>query len=128
MELEALAEANEKFVASGATLVLISPQLEVHNRAIGEEKKLDVAILSDPGNQVAERYGIRFALPADLSKIYRQFGIKLDEYNGDESWTLPLPARLVIDRDGIICHAEINPDYTRRPDPEETLTVLKSIV
>ena len=127
MELEALAEANEMFIESGATLVLISPQLEEHNRAIGEEKKLNVEILSDPGNQMAERYGIRYALPEDLKKIYQQFGIKVNEYNGDESWTLPMPARLVIDRDGIVCHAEINPDYTQRPDPEETLAVLKSI-
>lgn len=31
-----------------------------------------------------------------------------------------MPARYVIDRDGVIAYAEINPDYnTRRPEPSD---------
>jgi peroxiredoxin len=128
MELEALAKATAQIEALGATLVLISPQLEEHNQAMAEEKKLSVDILSDPGNEVAERYGIRFKLPQDLKQVYEGFGVNLDKYNGDTSWTLPMPARLIIDRDGIIRYAEINPDYTVRPDPEDTIEALKGIV
>ncbi|MHC4756987.1 MAG: redoxin domain-containing protein [Planctomycetota bacterium] len=95
---------------------------------MAEEKKLSVDILSDPGNEVAERYGIRFKLPEDLKQVYEGFGVKLDKYNGDTSWTLPMPARLIIDRDGIIRYAEINPDYTVRPDPEDTIEALKRII
>lgn len=128
MELEALAKTAADIEALGATLVLISPQLEEHNRAMAEEKKLSVEILSDPGNEVAERYGIRFALPEDLKQVYQNFGIRLEEYNGDTSWTLPMPTRLIIDRNGIIRYAEINPDYTVRPDPEDTIDALKKII
>lgn len=95
---------------------------------MAEEKKLSVDILSDPGNEVAERYGIRFKLPEDLKGVYQRFGINLDEYNGDTSWTLPMPTRLIIDRDGIIRYAEINPDYTVRPDPEDTIEALRKII
>ena len=56
-----------------------------------------------------------------------KFGINLTEYNGDDSWTLPLPTRLIIDQDGIVRYAEINADYTVRPDPEETIAALKKI-
>jgi peroxiredoxin len=128
MELEALAKATAQIEALGATLVLISPQLEEHNQAMAEEKKLPVDILSDPGNEVAERYGIGFKLPEDLKQVYEGFGVKLDKYNGDISWTLPMPARLIIDRDGIIRYAEINPDYTVRSDPEDTIEALKRII
>jgi peroxiredoxin len=102
--------------------------LEKHNRAIKEEKGLEVDILSDPGNEVAERYGIRHKLPDDLQGVYRQFKLNLDEYDGDDSWTLPMPTRLIIDTDGVIRYAEINPDYTIRPDPEETIAALQEIV
>jgi hypothetical protein len=34
---------------------------------------------------------------------------------------------LVIGQDGTILYAEVNPDYTRRPDPEELLPVLDPI-
>ena len=128
MELEALAKTTLQIEALGATLILISPQLEKHNQAMAEEKKLSVDILSDPGNEVAERYGIRFKFQEDLKRVYEGFGVRLDEYNSDTSWTLPMPARLIIDRDGIIRYAEINPDYTMRPDPEDTIEVLKKII
>jgi peroxiredoxin len=128
VELEALAEKTSEIEQLGASLVLIAPQLETHNRTIKEEKGLKADILSDPGNEVAERYGIRFKLPDDLKEIYRQFKINLDEYNGDDSWTLPLPTRLIIDKDGVIRYAEMDADYTVRPDPEETIAALKEIV
>jgi peroxiredoxin len=47
--------------------------------------------------------------------------------NGDASWTLPMPARFVIGRDGKILYAEVNPDYTRRPDPEELIPALQKL-
>ena len=128
MELEALAEKVSEIEKLGASLVLIAPQLEAHNLTIKEEKKLEADILSDPGNEVAERFGIRFTLPSDLKGIYQQFKINLDEYNGDDSWTLPMPTRLIIDKDGVIRYAEMDPDYTVRPDPEETIAALEEIV
>ncbi len=64
---------------------------------------------------------MRFTLPAELQAIYRGFGIDLPACNGDDSWTLPMPARFVIDRAGIVRAADVDPDYTVRPEPEKTL-------
>jgi len=89
---------------------------------------LNFEILSDPGNEVAQRYGLKYQLPEDLQEVYLKFHIELPKYNGDDSWTLPLPARLIIDQNGIITYTEINADYTVRPDPEETIAALKDIV
>lgn len=127
MELEALSEIADQFAQAGATLILISPQLPEHNLAIAEEKKIKFDILSDPGNEVAAQYGLRFRLPDDLKAIYQQFGIDLEKHNGDSTWTLPMPTMLIIDPDGYIQYAEINPDYTTRPDPETVLEALREI-
>ena len=43
-------------------------------------------------------------------------------------WTLPLPARMIVDNDGVIRYAAISADYTVRPDPEDTIAALHSIV
>lgn len=51
----------------------------------------------------------------------------LPEYNGDGSWELPVPARLVVDAGGVIRSADADPDYTRRPEPEATLDVLRRL-
>ncbi len=82
-------------------------------------------MLSDPGNRVASRFGLTFALPEDLREVYGTFGVDLKKYNGDDSWTLPMPARFVIDSTETVRAADVNPDYTVRPEPEETLRVLR---
>ena len=128
MELEALAKAASDIAALGASLVLISPQKIEHSRKMMKDKGLSAVMLSDPGNEIAARYGLRYEVGEDLKKVYRQFNISLDEYNGDDSWTLPLPARIVIDQTGTIRHADISADYTIRPDPQETIEELKKII
>lgn len=59
--------------------------------------------------------------------IHKKLGADLTAFNGESSWTLPMPARYVIGRDGVIAYAEINPDYTRRPEPSDLLPVLKKL-
>ena len=127
MELDALKKTTAEFKALGANFIAISPQLQSFNREFREEKKLTFEILSDPGNKVAQRYGLTFKLPEDLKEIYVKFNIDLAKYNGDDSWTLPLPARLIIDQEGIIRYAAINADYTVRPEPEETMAALTNM-
>jgi peroxiredoxin len=113
--------------ALGATLVAISPQLPSHNRDLVRSRGLTFPILSDAGNKVAARFGLSFALPEYLREIYRGFPLDLASYNGDASWTLPMPARFVIDRQGLIRAAESDPDYTTRPEPEDTLAALRAL-
>jgi hypothetical protein len=38
-----------------------------------------------------------------------------------------MPARFVVGQGGIILYAEVSPDYTRRPDPEELLPALQRL-
>jgi peroxiredoxin len=128
MELDALNENAKAISTLGATLMLISPNTIAHNRSIAEEKKLACDILSDPGNAVADRYGLRYTMAADLKALYRKFGVDLVDFNGDASWTLPLPARIIIDTEGMIRYAAISADYTVRPEPEETIAALKAMV
>jgi peroxiredoxin len=128
MELEALNKAVPDIEALGAALVLISPQKIEHSRKMMKDKGLSAVMLSDPGNETAARYGLRYEVPQDLKEVYREFNIDLVEYNGDDSWTLPLPARIIIDGQGTIRHANISVDYTIRPDPKETVGELKKIL
>ncbi len=113
--------------ALGAGLVAISPQLPEHSRELIERRRLSFPILTDRGNEVAGRFGLRFSMLEYLRAIYRTFPLDLTQVNGDDSWTLPLPARFVIDRQRIIRAAESDPDYTTRPEPADTLEVLRAL-
>jgi peroxiredoxin len=123
-DLQALEEVRTEIEARGASLVAISPQTQANSRKSQRDNKLGFSILSDPGTAVADKFGLRFALPDDLIKVYRQFGNDLAMVNSDPAWVLPMPARYVIGTSGVIAYAEVNPDYTRRPDPSDLLPVL----
>jgi len=124
MELQALQAALPDIAARGASLVAISPQTAANSRKSQRDNKLGFPILSDTKSEVADAFGIRFALQEDLIELYKSFKNDLPAFNDDPSWVLPMPARFVIGSDGIIAYAEVNPDYTQRPDPSELLPVL----
>jgi peroxiredoxin len=90
-------------------------------------RHLTFDILSDEGNQVAHRYGLVFRLPDDLIELYKTFPVHLPKHNGDDSWTLPMPARFVTDRQGIIRWRDVDPDYMTRPEPADTVAVLRAL-
>jgi peroxiredoxin len=111
----------------GAELVVISPQLPVYLADLKTKLKLNFDILHDAGNAVAEAFGIAMRLPDELIEVYQKLGLDLVKFNGDEFWRLPVPARFVIDRGGIVRAVEADPDYTRRPEPEVTLEALRAL-
>lgn len=125
MELQALEEALPKFRELGGHLIAISPQNQVNSRKSVAKNNLTFSILSDPHNDVAAAFGLRFAMPDYLVALYKSLKNDLPAFNGDPSWTLPMPARYVVGQDGVILYAEVNPDYTRRPEPEDMLPALR---
>jgi len=96
-------------------------------RETEEPKALPFELLRDFGNRVAEAYGLAFTLPDDLREIYLKLGIDLARGNGDGTWRLPVPARFVIDGQGIIRSVDADPDYTRRPEPARTVEILAGL-
>lgn len=126
-DLQALEDARTLIEDRGARLVAISPQTPANSRKSQRDNKLGFPILSDAGAHVADRFGLRFELPADLIEVYKQFGNDLLMINANPQWVLPMPARYVIGANSVIAYAEVNPDYTRRPDPSELLPVLDQL-
>ncbi len=115
------------FDAAGATLVALSPQSRAKSQELIAKRGLGFEILRDARNDVAAAYGLRHLVEGDLRGVYQGFGIDLPAANGDDSWTLPIPARYLIDRAGVVRWASKSADYTRRPEPAETIAALAEI-
>ena len=124
-ELQALEAAKPEFDNYGASLVAISPQTAPNSRKSVRQNKLSFPILSDVKGKVGAAFGLRFNLPDYLVELYKQLKNDLPTFNDDPNWTLPMPARYVIGQDGVILYSEVNPDYTRRPEPEDMIPVLQ---
>lgn len=126
-ELAALEETRAEIERRGATLIAVSQQTAANSRKSQQANRLGFPILVDQGGRLAARFGIRWNVPDDLKAVHKQVGADLETFNGEDSWTLPMPARYVIGRDGVIACSEVNPDYTRRPDPSDIVAVLDSL-
>ena len=113
--------------ALGGKLVAITPQLPEHNRTLRSKHALAFHMLTDNGNAYAAQLGLRHELPADLRNEYAAMKLDLPAYNGEPSWTLPIPARFVVDRAGIVRAADVDVDYRYRPEPAKTLEDLRKL-
>ena len=112
---------------AGAELVAISPQLPEHNAKISKRHKLEYPVLSDLGNQIAQQWGLVHAVEGELREAYTSLKLDLKYFNGDDAWALPMPARFVLGTDGRVLSVSSDPDYTRRPEPDETVEFLKKL-
>ena len=110
----------------GAHLVVISPQLEKYSRQVVKKHHLSFSVLGDRGNAVASQFGLTFTLPDQLKELHEKWGMNLDRFNGDSSWTLPLPGRFIVYGQGTIIHVDVHPDYTKRPEPSDIIKILNS--
>jgi peroxiredoxin len=127
MELEALQEIESEVRELGGRIVAITPELERYTRNLHKKLNLTFDILTDLHLQTAEEFRLVFVLPDYLRELYKSFGSTLDRFHDESEYRLPMPARYVIDRGGTIRAAEVNADYTIRPDPSETIRLLKEL-
>lgn len=112
---------------NSAELVVISPQLPEHSVKLIQRHKLDYKILHDNRLTVSDSFGLTYELPNELTSVYAQFGINVPDSNGTDSWKVPMPARYIVSSTGEVRYADINADYTVRPEPEETLDKVRQL-
>lgn len=120
-ELEAWRDLYGRLREHEALFVAISPQTERQSDFMCGQHGLPFPVLSDPGNKVAEKFGLVYTLPDYMRTYYRSILVNLPFVNGDDSWRLPIPATYVIAKDGKVLFAEAHADFRVRPEPEEAM-------
>jgi peroxiredoxin len=127
MELEALQGIYSEVKDLGAQIVVLTPELERHTRALHKKLNLTFDILTDLHLKIAEQFRLLYVLPDYLRELYRSVGNALDRFHDEPEFRLPMPARYVIDKQGIIRAVDMSADYTIRPEPSDTLNVLRAL-
>ena len=127
MELEALQEIDSDVRALGARIVALTPELERYTRSLHKKLNLTFDVLTDLHLKTAEQFQLVFVLPSYLRDLYKSFGTTLDRFHDESEYRLPMPARYVVDKAGIIRGADVNADYTVRPEPSDTIKLLQTL-
>lgn len=127
MELKGLADKATEITQLGATLIALSPELPDKSLTTIEKNHLSFMVLSDTDNDVARKYDLVFKLDAETATRYES-GFGLSQYNDNDKAELPIPATYIIDKEGIVRYAFVNPDYKKRANPEDILMQLTQLV
>jgi len=124
---EQIASGKSDIGARGASIVAISMQNEAYSCKTVAENHLGFPSLIDADGQVAADFGLRYGVSAQMIELHKELGKDLQLINGEAGWSLPMPARYVIARDGVVAYAEVNPDYTFRAEPRDLLPILDQL-
>jgi peroxiredoxin len=120
-ELEAWRDLYGTLREREGLMVAIGPQIERQSDFMAGQHGLPFPVLHDPGNALAEKFGLVYKVPEYHRAYYLSILVNIPFVNGEKSWTLPIPATYVIGRDGRVLFAEAHADFRVRPEPEEAL-------
>jgi peroxiredoxin len=124
-ELCALQAAKDEFESVGATLAVVTPETRNFPRQLKQSLGLDLKVLSDVDYRVALSYGVLFRVPDETKAHYSGLGFDFGARHGSPVWMLPIPATYVIDAEGRIRSAFVEPDFTIREEPAQILASLR---
>ena len=99
---------------------------------MADQHGLPFPVLSDPGNEVAEKFGLVYTIPEYHRDYYLSILVNIPFVNGDKSWRLPLPATYVIARDGRSSTPKptrtsvFDPNLKRHSPPPATSTIARA--
>ena len=124
-ELCALQASKQQFEQLGASLVVLTPETKDFPRQLKRSHRLDLRVLSDVDYGVAASYGVLFRVPEETKAHYSGLGFDFAARHGSSLWMLPIPATYVIDAEGRIRNAFVEPDFTIRQEPEAIIEAVR---
>ena len=74
-------------------------------------------MLTDLDNGYALELGLAMSINDAVRAVYVKVGIDLGTFQRSNGWFLPIPAMLVVDRQGIVRHSYVNADFRERIEP-----------
>lgn len=125
--LKRLQENNKDFVANGGKLVAISVEDPDSSMSVSEKNDLKFEVLSDKNLDLARKFKIVYELPQETNEKYKGSGIDLVKDNGTAKPELPLSATYIVNKDGEITYAFLDPDYKKRLEADVIITKLKKL-
>ncbi|HEY2040678.1 MAG TPA: redoxin domain-containing protein [Edaphobacter sp.] len=134
-ELETWRDLYPELRSRGALLVGISPQNPRQSNFMLDQHHLGFPLLSDPGSEIAERYGVAYTVSPEQRRYFQSILVNIPFNNAglsyqtatEASWRLPLPATFIVGRKNTIAFAEAHADFRVRPEPSGVLAALDRI-
>jgi peroxiredoxin len=120
----ALARVHNEIVDIGARVAAVMPERQKFAAAFKREAGSPFPVFTDIDNGYALSLNLAIWIGPDLEKLLSSFGRTLPDYQGNDSWMLPIPATFVVGRDARVVARFVDPDFRRRMSVEELIAAL----
>jgi len=125
ISINTLARAYKRIQHQGAQMVAIVPESGQFAAEMKFDSNVTFPILTDMDNGYALTLNLAIWVGAEMEKFMTSIGRELPQYQGNDSWMLPIPATFVVGQDGRITARFVDPDYRKRMAVEELIDGLK---
>ena len=124
--LQSLAGIEDDLNKAGAQLLAISMDQPAKLKATPDRDKLHYRLLSDSDAVAVKAFGIAFKVDDATVEKYKTYVINLDAASGKDHHILPYPAVFIVNTNGVIRFAHVNPDYKVRLEPAKILEAARA--
>ena len=125
ISIHTLAQAQERIAALGASMVAIVPDRRRFAAEMKDDSGVRFPILTDMDNGYAMSLNLAIFVGAEMQQYMTSIGRILPDYQGNDSWILPIPATFVVGQDSRIKACLTDPDYRRRMTVEDLVAALQ---
>ena len=122
----ALGEVQAQIALEGARLAAIMPERQQFAATFKAEGEVQYPVLTDIDNGYAFSLNLAIWVGDEMQQILESGGRRVPDYQGNQTWVMPIPATFVIAQNGIITARFIDPDYRKRMTVKDLLTSLKN--
>ena len=126
ISVNALVRVSAEIKKAGGQVMAIMPDRQKFAAEFKREAGSPFPVLTDMDNGYALSLNLAVWLGPDLERLLSSYGRSLPDCQGNESWTLPIPATFIVAPNGTIHARFVDPDFRRRMAVEELIDALKA--
>lgn len=127
IELRSLAAIHSDIRRLGASVVSIMPDTAQYTGEAVVGNDLPFQVLSDIDLGYSLSLGLIFWVGSEILRLYEEVGVELEKYHGNQSHFLPMAAKFIVGRDGLVKARQVNVEFRERMEPGAILAALRDL-
>jgi peroxiredoxin len=108
-------------------LLAVAPETGGRAKLYKTTYALQCEVLIDVDNALAAQFGVVIRLPKRYQTLLLDRGIDPKALHGGDGWLIPMASTFVVSTAGLIVHAELHVDHTRRTELENIPSVVEKL-
>ena len=125
LELLELASIYQQIKELGGEVISIVPEGATSTKFMKEAMQIPFPLLTDIDNGFALNCGLMISLGDAARELILKAGANLSDYQGNDSWFVPIPATFILDTSGVVTDRFVDVDFRNRMPLANILNSLK---